>query len=66
MSQSFTTTLGEENTSGNLAATLWKDQLSLCPSLPEHRDLNGGGVSLTTRSPGVAQQERSIDVVERI
>jgi hypothetical protein len=39
---------------------------SLCPSFPEHRVLNGGGVSITTRSPGVAQQERSIDVVERI
>jgi hypothetical protein len=66
MSQSFTTTLEEENTLGNLAATLWKDQLPLCPSFPEHHDLNGGGVSLTSRSPGVAQQDRSTDVVERI
>jgi hypothetical protein len=66
MYQAFTTTLEEENTSMHLAATLRKAQLPLCPSFPEHHDLHGAGVSLTTRSPGVAQQERSTDVVERI
>jgi hypothetical protein len=66
MSQSSTTTLEEVNTSRQLAANLRKDQLPFCPSFPEHHDLHGSGVSLMTRSPGVAQQERYTYILGRI